>query len=123
MTGRRRWAVAMVLLLWSVFGLKARAQGAKSGATATKPTHATIPDSLFLIQGVVSNWLGIHKAGAWVKMRGIRDSTDAGGHFRFLLPKREFGLAHHITVTYWKKSYGRNHLGDFEYVQAAPLSA
>ena len=110
-TGRRRWTVATVLLLWSVFGLKARAQGAKPGATATKPTHATVPDSLFLVQGVVSNWLGIPKAGAQVKLRGLRDSTDARGHFQLLLPKREFGLAHHITVRYWKERYGRNHLG------------
>lgn len=110
-TGRRRWAVAIVLLLWSVLGPKARAQGAKPGATAAKPTHATIPDSLFLVQGVVSNWLGIPKAGAWVEMRGIGDSTDARGHFRLLLPKREFGVARHITVRYWKESYGRNHLG------------
>lgn len=54
-TGRRRWAVAMVLLLWSVVGLKARAQGAKPGATAPKPTHATIPDSLFLVHELVTN--------------------------------------------------------------------
>lgn len=111
MTGWRRWAVAMVLLLGSVFGMKARAQSAKPRATATKPTHVTIPDSLFLVQGVVSNWLGIHKAGAWVRIRDFRDSTDARGHFRFLVPKREVGLAHHLTVRYWKESYGRNHLG------------
>jgi hypothetical protein len=111
MTGWRRWAVAMMLLLGSVFGMKARAQGVKPRATATKPTHVTIPDSLFLVQGVVSNWLGIHKAGAWVSIRDSRDSTDARGHFRFLVPKREVGLAHHLTVTYWKESYGRTHLG------------
>lgn len=109
MTGWRRWVVTLALLLWSVVGMKARAQGVKP--KATKPTHATIPDSLFLIQGLVTNWLGVPKAGAWVKMRGIGDSTDARGHFRLLLPKQELGLAHHITVRYWKESYGRNHLG------------
>ena len=111
LTGWRRWAVTMVLLLWSVVGLKARAQGVKPGATAPKPTQATIPDSLFLVQGVARNWLGIPKAGASVRMRGLRDSTDARGHFRFLLPKREFGLANYITVRYWKERYGRSHLG------------
>ncbi|MBJ6108857.1 hypothetical protein JAO73_07550 [Hymenobacter sp. BT523] len=111
LTGRRRWAVTLVLLLWSVWGLKARAQGAKPRASATKPTHATVPDSLFLVQGVVRNWLGIPKAGALVNLRGLRDSTDAMGHFRLLLPKRAFGVAHHITVRYWKERYGRNHLG------------
>lgn len=112
-TGWRRWAVATVLLLGSVSGVKVRAQGTKpkAMAMATNPTHATIPDSLFLVQGVVSNWLGIHKAGAWVRIRDIRDSTDARGHFRLLLPKRELGLAHHITVIYRKESYGRSYLG------------
>lgn len=109
-TGRRRWAVAVVLLLWSVFGLKARAQGAKPGATATRPPHTTIPDSLFLVRGVVRNWLGIPKAGALVRVRGIRDTTNAWGHFQFLLPKREFGRAHYIAVRYWKESYGRDYL-------------
>jgi hypothetical protein len=111
MTGWRRWAVTTVLLLGSVSGMKARAQGAKPRGTATNPTQAIIPDSLFLVRGVVSNWLGIHKAGAWVRIRDIRDSTDARGHFQFLVPKRELGLAHHLTATYWKESYGRNHLG------------
>jgi hypothetical protein len=111
LTGWRRWAVAVVLLLWSGYGMKARAQGAKPRGAATKPTHATIPDSLLLVQGVARNWLGIPKAGAQVKMRGFRDSTDATGHFRFLLPKRALGVAPHITVRYWKERYGRNHLG------------
>jgi len=111
-TGWRRWAVATVLLLGSVSGMKVQAQGAKPSARAINPAQATIPDSLFLVQGVVRNWLGIHQAGAWVRIRNTRDSTDAKGRFRLLLPKREAGQAHYITATYWKASYGRfYHLG------------
>jgi hypothetical protein len=107
-TGWRRWALATVLLVGSVSGMKARAQG--TGATATKPAPATVPDSLLLVRGVVTNWLGIPKAGAWVRTKGMGDSTDAKGHFRLLLPKREFGRTHHLTATYWQESYGRNRL-------------
>lgn len=109
--GWRRWALATVVLLGSLFGTKARAQGAKPRTTPTIPTQATTPDSLFLVRGVVTNWLGIHKAGAWVRMKSVQDSTDAKGHFQFLLPKREVGREHRIFATYWKKSYGRNYLG------------
>lgn len=110
-TGWRRWAVATVLLLGSVAGMKSRAQGTKQGNTAANHTQATIPDSLFLVQGVVSNWLGIHKAGAWVRMGYAEDSTDSRGHFQLLLPRRKFSLSHYIIATYWKESYGRNHIG------------
>lgn len=104
--GWRRWAVALVLLLGSMSGLKARAQGTKPRATL----GTAIPDSLFLVQGVVHNWLGIHQAGAWVRIRDTRDSTDAKGHFRLLLPKREVSRAHHISATYWQERYGRSRL-------------
>ncbi|GAA4503018.1 hypothetical protein GCM10023172_27190 [Hymenobacter ginsengisoli] len=110
-TGWRPWSVAMVLLLGSVSGMKARAQHAKPRTPAPDLMQAVIPDSLFLVQGVVHNWLGIHQAGAWVRMRGAEDSTDAKGHFQFLLPKREFGRARYLSATYWKESYGRNRLG------------
>lgn len=109
-TGWRRWAVATVLLLGSAAGLKARAQGVKPGTPATDPTRAAIPDSLFLVRGVVRNWLGIHQAGAWVRIRDLEDSTDAKGHFQLLLPKREIGRARYLSATYWKESYGRKRL-------------
>jgi hypothetical protein len=99
-----------VLLLGSVAGLKARAQSTKLGAPASDPTQATISDSLLLVQGVVRNWLGMHQAGAWVKVGGVGDSTDANGHFQFLLPKRALSQAHYLSATYWQESYGRNRL-------------
>ncbi|MGI4870005.1 MAG: hypothetical protein ACRYFX_02370 [Janthinobacterium lividum] len=107
-TGWRRWAVATVLLAGSVFGLKARAQGVKPGhndrvmsPAATSTTHSGIPDSMFLVQGVVRNRWGIRKAGVQVRIRNIRDSTNAKGYFHILLPKSKLETTRFIQVSYW----------------------
>ena len=125
-TGWRRWAVATVLLLGSAFGMRARAQGTKPGLNeramapaATNPTHAAIPDSMFLVRGVVRNWWGVRQQGAQarvVKIAGglLTDSTDARGWFSIVIPKRKFKVLRYVTATYRKPSYGRNYLSGRE---------
>lgn len=99
----RRWAGAAVIL-GSIVGLKARAQGQQPGpnkrAMATATTHPTDADSSFLVQGVVRNRWGIRKEGVWVRMGSIRDTTDANGYFRLLLPKNSLGIRHYIVLNY-----------------------
>jgi hypothetical protein len=109
-TGLRRWAGAAVLLLGSVVGLKARAQGlgqnpvpdaGKVKPVAGKP--AAIPDSLFLVQGVVRNRLGIHKAGVTVWVTGlkyVRTTSNGRGYFRLLVPQSGFGSARYVVLYY-----------------------
>lgn len=106
-TGWRRWAVATVLLLGSVAGMKARAQGAKPGRNeramapaATTPTCSTIPDSMLLVQGVVRNRWGFRKKGVRVVADGIRDTTNAQGYFRLLLPKTKLATTDYIRAVY-----------------------
>lgn len=117
--GWRRWAGAAVLLLGSVVGMKARAQGAKPGTNAramqpiaTSTTYSGVPDSLFLVQGVVRDRWGFRQQGARVSIGKFADSTDARGRFTVTIPRREIDVAHHIRVIYWKPRYGRNHLGN-----------
>ncbi|RTQ53259.1 hypothetical protein EJV47_00520 [Hymenobacter gummosus] len=107
-TGLRRWAVAGVLLLGSVFGLKARAQSATPETNeqgmlpaALQPTPFTISDSLFLVQGVVRNWWGVRQAGAQVKVGWIRKTTDAKGYFSAHIPYTSRGNIQYITA--WGK--------------------
>lgn len=111
--GWRRWAGATLLLLGSVFGLKARAQGTKPGSSAwtmlpaaTRTTYAGISDSLFPVYGVVHNRWGFRQAGAWVSVKGFADSTDARGRFRILVPKRKLGTVRYITITYHRARSG-----------------
>ena len=111
-TGWRRWAGAAVLLLGSVFGLKARAQGQQPGSN-TRTTAATRPmdsDSLFLVQGVVRNRWGVRKEGVSVRMGSIRDTTNAHGYFRLLLPKSSLGTFRYIVLNYWNPHNEKRHL-------------
>ena len=124
-------ATAALLGLEAAFGAKAQAQAdlpmhsggpmpvgaapASGGsallaapATAQQPvTIATfvepqpIADSLFLVQGVVRNWWGVRKVGARVSVGGIRDTTNAQGGFRILVPKRKLPNTHRLRVFYY----------------------
>lgn len=116
--GWRRWAGAALLLLGSVVGLKARAQGTKPGPNAramrpaaTSTTYASTPDSLFLVRGVVRNRWGFRQAGVRVTMRGCIDSTDVRGRFQVLVPKQRLGTIRYINIRYYKPRYGRNYVG------------
>ena len=116
-TGWRRWASAAVLLLGSVMGLKARAQGERLGynaramaPAATTPTAAAIPDSMFLVQGVVRNRWGVRKQGALVIVKGVQDTTNTKGYFQLLLPKSRLENSNYIVVRYWRSHLGRNYL-------------
>ncbi|WP_426058547.1 hypothetical protein [Hymenobacter sp. B1770] len=97
-SGWRRWAGAAVLLLGPVFGLKARAQGQESNTQALAP--AMDADSLLLVEGVVRNRWGARTEGVWVRMGSLRDTTDARGYFRLLLPKCRLGTVHTIVLNY-----------------------
>ena len=101
-TGWRRWAGAAVLVVGSVFGLRARTHepGPNTRAMAPAATLPTDPDSLFLVQGVVRNRWGVRKEGVRVRMGSLRDTTDAHGHFQLLLPKRSLGTVRHIVLHY-----------------------
>ncbi|MGI4870003.1 MAG: hypothetical protein ACRYFX_02360 [Janthinobacterium lividum] len=109
-TGWRRWAIATVLLAGSVFGLKAWAQGVKPGhnaramsPAATSTTHSGIPDSMFLVRGVVRNRWGVRKAGVKVRITGtggVRDTTDAKGYFHLLVPRQKLRNVGLIWVRY-----------------------
>jgi hypothetical protein len=107
-TGWRRWTGAAVLLLGSVFGMKARAQGAKPGANerAMKPaavstTLPAVPDSLFLVQGVVRNRWRVRQEGVRVRIGNYRDTTNAQGYFRILIPQSRRGAIWYIVLLYW----------------------
>jgi len=113
-TGWRRWAGAAVLLLGSAFGLKGRAQGQEPGpntrAMAPTATHPTGSDRLFLVQGVVRNRWGIRKEGVRVRMGSIRDTTNAQGHFRLLLPKSSLRNLRYIVLNYQNPHNEERHL-------------
>lgn len=107
-TGWRRWTVTGIMLLGSVYGIKARAQEGKPG-TNPKPmepaagkTTAVRPDSLFLVQGVVRNRLGIRQVGVRVRLRSFEDTTNARGYFGILIPKTKRGTIRYIVVNYRK---------------------
>ena len=109
-TGWRRWAGAAVLLLGSVFGLKARAQepGPNTRAMAPAATRPTDSDSLFLVQGVVRNRWGGRKEE--VRMGSIRDTTNAKGYFRLWLPKSRLGTIRSIVLDYRNPHNEERHL-------------
>ena len=107
LAGWRRWAGAAVLLLGSVLGMKARAQGSKPGVNAgamlpaaTRTTYSGVADSLLLVRGEVRNRWGLRQPGAWATAGGIRDSTDAKGYFQLLVPKRKLGHISYVRVFY-----------------------
>ena len=101
-TGRRRWATAAVLLLGSVFGLKARAQepGPNARAMAPAGTRPVDSDSLLLVYGVVRNRWGVRKEGVRVRMGSVWETTDAHGRFRLLLPKRSLVTSGFLIAIY-----------------------
>lgn len=102
-TGGRRWAVAAVLL-GTTFGLKARAQEATLGANpkpmepAPGKTTAVSSDSSFLVQGIVRNWWGVRKQGAWVKVGDYGAATDAKGYFGIRIPQSSRGYVRYVKV-------------------------
>lgn len=66
------------------------------------PTTSTIPDSMFLVRGVVRNRLGIRQVGVRVRMRSVEDTTNARGYFGILIPENKRGTIRYIVVNYRK---------------------
>lgn len=108
-TRLRRWTGALILLLGSILG-KAWAKDEHSGPhemaqdpVAAKPTAFSVPDSLFLVRGVVRNQLWMRIEGASVRITGksgFADTTDAQGYFRILVPQSSRGEFHYIRLNY-----------------------
>ncbi|MGI4870001.1 MAG: hypothetical protein ACRYFX_02350 [Janthinobacterium lividum] len=92
-------------------------------ATSTRKAPVPIPDSLFLVRGVVRNWWGVRKAGARVSISGIHDTTDARGHFRVLVPKEQLATMVRIRVSYWNPHGAERRLtavADFDSARTRP---
>jgi hypothetical protein len=94
-----RLAGASVLLLGPGFSPKTQAPAPGPSTQALGPA-VTDADSVWLVEGVVRNWWGFRKEGVWVRMGSFRDTTDARGHFRLLLPKGSLATIYLIVSNY-----------------------